>query len=261
MMHRERALMAGALRDALRPRRLLATLLLIGLPAALGVLWRVFTPAADFVPEDAYDRLVPSLIFSFALTILAVIYGTGVLSQEIEQKTIVYLLTRPVPRWRLLLSRFAAALLVIGVTVTLSALLLALVLFGPGGLAAAGVGRDLRALLIGVLAYASLFLMIATLLPRPLTYGLLFVFGWETWVPSLPGAFARLSVMSYLRALAPHEAAVESAGGGFLQAFNPPKAIPPAQAWWTLVLIAAVSLAVSLVVFSLREYAPRDDVE
>jgi hypothetical protein len=54
---------------------------------------------------------------------------------------------------------------------------------------------------------------------------------------------------------------VESAGGGFLQAFNPPKAIPPAQAWWTLVLIAAVSLAVSLVVFSLREYAPRDDVE
>ena len=260
-------LFRSALRDAVRPRRLFIALLVTLLPPLVGLAWRLLTPAADFVPSDVYDSLVPGLIFSFSLTILSVVYGTGVISQELEQRTIVYLLTRPLPRWRILLARFAASLLVVMTITAASVLLLAVIVYGPKGFSEAGVWLDVRALLIGALAYGALFLLLGATTPRPLIYGLLFVFGWETWVPALPGAFARISVMSYLRVLSSREIGggeqSGDAGGNFLLAFsNPPEMnISQNQAWLILVLTAVIALLGALLAFSRREYAPRDDSE
>ena len=255
-------LLKTALRDAVRPKRLTTALVLVLLPALIGLLWRSLTPAKKFVPDEVYSNLAASLVFGFILTILSVIYGTGVVSQEMEQRTIVYLLTRPIPRWRILLAKFVGSWLAITLTVCLSALLLALVVYGPGkmGGKSAVLLRDLRILSVGALAYGSLFLLIATLLNRALMYGLLFAFGWESWVPSMPGAFGKLSVMSYLRRLAPHVIENDESAEGFLSAFNP-TTIPIRQAWLVLTLLILVALLAALVVFSTREYAPREDVE
>ena len=250
-------LLRTALRDVVRPKRLATALVLVLLPAAVALLWRMLANKGDFVPDDAYNALAASLVFGFILTILSVIYGTGVVSQEIEQRTIVYLLTRPVPRWRLLLAKFAGSALAITVTVWASAVLLAVVVYGPGRAFSGPLGRDLRILPVGALAYGSVFLLLATLLPRPLTFGLLFAFGWESWVPNLPGSFGRLSIMAHLRALAPHVASEKSAG--FLDLFDTD--IRPWQARLVLSLVIVLALLASLVVFSVREYAPREDTE
>lgn len=260
------SLFRSSLRDALRPRRLAITLVVSLLPALLGLLWRLLSPAGKFDAESVYDSLVPGLIFSFSLTILSVIYSTNIVSQELEQRTIVYLLTRPIPRWRILLAKFAASLVIVWGTTMLSVVLLAVVLFGTR-LGAAGVGPDLLALLLGGLAYGSLFLLLATLLARPLIYGLLFVFGWETWVPTLPGSFAKLSIMTYLRALSAREitpdAAPANPDGNILLMFGsaPKVEVPVSQAWMALIGVTIVALAAALFVFSTREYAPRDDAE
>lgn len=261
-------LMRTALRESLRPRRLLIAVLLTLLAPAIGLLWRVLTPAADFDPAEVYDSLVVGMVFSFALTILSVVNGTGVVSQEVEGRTIVYLLTRPLPRWRILLSRFVVSLGVVVAVALLSALLLALAVFGPARLAEAGVATDMRALAVGALAYGSVFLLLGAAVSRPLTWGLLFVFGWETWVPRLPGSFAKLSIMSYLRALASREvvASAESAQGGgdnILLAFSkPPQVeIAPSTAWLVLLGLSAAALLGALVIFSVREYVPREDAE
>ncbi len=260
-------LFRSALRDALRPRRLIIGLLVMFLPAFVGLAWRLLTPGGEFSPDNAYDSIVPSLIFSFSLAILSVVYGTGVVSDELEQRTIVYLLTRPLPRWRILLSRFLANLIVIMAITVGSVVLLALAVYGPKAFADAGVGLDIRALLIGACAYGALFLFLGTTMPRPLITGLLFVFGWETWVPKLPGAFARISVMTYLRVLSSREAASAQqdpgAGGNFLMSFSSPPQldITQKQAWVILSLTALVALAASLFAFSVREYAPRDNAE
>jgi len=250
-------LLRNALRDAFRPKRLTAAVLLALLPAAIGLLWRSVATKGNFAPADAYNSLAASLIFGFILTILSVIYGTGVISQELEQRTIVYLLTRPVPRWRILLAKFVGSVIAISATVCISALLLALVVYGPGELGAGQLGRDLRILPVGALAYGSLFLFLATFLPRPLTWGLLFVFGWESWVPNLPGSFARLSIMTHLRALAPHPGSAKTAQ--FLDDFNPD--IVRWQAWAVLGGVIFLALLFAIIVFSTKEYAPREDVE
>jgi ABC-2 type transport system permease protein len=261
-------LMRSALREALRPRRLLIAAILTLLPPAIGLAWRLLG-GAEFEPDSVYDSLVVGLVFSFTLTILSVVYGTGVVAQELEQRTIVYLLTRPLPRWRILLAKFLVSLGVVAGVSVLSALLLALAVYGPAVRARSGVRQDLVALLWGALAYGSVFLLLGAAVARPLTWGLLLVFGWETWVPKLPGAFARMSIMSYVRALAAREVTADpesagaSGGGNLLLAFaRPPQLeIPAGTALGVLLGISAFALLLAIVVFSNRQYLPREDAE
>lgn len=258
-------LIQNALRDAVRPKRLLIALLLILLPPILGVIWRTFSPAEEFNAGEVYDSIAMGLVFSFTMPILAVVYGTGVVSQELEGRTIIYLLTRPLPRWRILLSKFVVCVFVVFAITALSIVFLALVLFGPSRFAEAGVPKDIPALLMGAITYGSVFLLLGAAIPKPLTYGLMFVFGWETWVPRLPGQFVRTSVMTYLRVLSQRELTADNPNpdGNILLALSTPPEIeiPASQAWLILGIITAVCLAAALLVFTVREYAPREDTE
>src|SRR5205807_4004161 len=121
-----------------------------------------------------YNTLTPLLIFGFILVIPAVVYATGVISSEVEQKTIVFLLTRPVARWRILAAKFAAAALVVTLTSWAALALLAIVALSPSGLGKSPLMHDLAIAPIGALVYGSLFLLLATLINRPLLWGLLY---------------------------------------------------------------------------------------
>src|SRR5687768_3493867 len=109
-------LLKQSIRDMLRPKTLILAALIIALPVLIAVLMRVARPA-QFDPVEAYNALSLHLVFGFSLVILSIVLGTGVITQEVEQKTIVYLLTRPVPRWRIAAIKFLAAFLLILVTV------------------------------------------------------------------------------------------------------------------------------------------------
>ena len=159
-------LFRSALKDLLRPKKLIAALILALTPCLIALAWRVIVPASEFKPDEAYNRLAEQLVFGFLLVILACVFATSAVSQEIEQKTVVYLLTRPVPRWRILLMKFAATFAVTTVTVWLASLLLALSTHGLSGWSGSGVGRDLLIAPVACLAYGALFLLLATVFSR-----------------------------------------------------------------------------------------------
>jgi ABC-2 type transport system permease protein len=255
-------LFRASLRDMLRPRRVAAAVLLATLPVALAIAWRSTTPGAAFNPGLVYNIMAGGIVFGFTLVILAVLFATGVVTQEVEQKTIVYLLTRPVSRARVLLARFAAAAVTVTAIVWVSCVLVALVAYGPADIAQSRLARDLLVLPIGVLAYGSVFLLAATIIPKPLIYGLLFAFGWESWVAMIPGSFQRMSIMAYLRVLAPHPQMATSERGPaeMLQALNP-ETIAVHTAWLVIAALIPVALGLALLAFSVREYAPKDDAE
>lgn len=258
---RDAVLFLSALRDLTRPRRLLVAALLTALPAAVALLLRIVVDPGNFRPLAVYNVLVPGLVFGFILVILAVLFGTGVVSQEIEQKTIVYLLTRPIPRWRLLLPRYLAAVGAICVTGWAATVLVALVLLEPSALLKAPVRRDLLILPVGAAAYGSLFLLLATLIHRPLIWALLYAFGVESWAPYLPG-IQKISVMAYLRVLAPHASLEpESVDVREMVTVLTPAAISERTAWIVLLCVAGLGLAAALWLFSTREYVPREDTD
>ncbi len=262
-------LFRSALKDLLRVKKLVAAGILIAVPCLLALALRLIGTAEPFSAAETYNRLSESLVFGFLLVILACVFATSTISQEVEQKTIVYLLTRPIPRWRILLMKFAATVVVTTVGAWLASLLLALATYGLSGWGASPLGRDLLIMPIACLAYSALFLLLATISTRPLILGLLYAFGVETWVPALPGNFKMLSLLSYLHVLAPHAAAiapiVEDTGGDpfALSAAAPAAAvdsITPLLAWGVVAGVIIVGLMAACFAFSTREYVPREDV-
>jgi len=259
---RDYYLFITALRDLTRPKRLLATALLVAIPLVIAIVWLTGRLGVAFESAIVYNTIEPGIVFGFVLVITSVIFGTGVVSQEIEQKTIVYLLTRPIPRWRLLLVRFAAVMVAVIVPLWFATIALGLIAYGPSEIAHSPVGRDLLILPVGALAYSGLFLLVATIINRPLMWGLLFAFGWESWVPNLGGSFKYVSIMSYLRTLSDHpETKSQSMDLTNILASLNPVTITTTQAWMVLIPLIAISLSAALLIFSHREYVPRDDSE
>jgi hypothetical protein len=145
-------------------------------------------------------------------------------------------------------------------TAWLASLVLALATVGTRGLGHSGLLRDIGILPVGALAYGALFLLMATLIDRPLMLGLLYGFGWESWVPSLPGNFKYLSLMAYLRVLAPHTGMSDDsvAQNPLLAAVNA-DVISDRVAALALIVVILGALAAALAIFSTREYVPREE--
>lgn len=251
-------ILSNTLRDMVRLKRLSAVVLLVVLPAVIAAF--IKSVSTSILPLELYNNFMQFLVFGFVLVILSVIFGTGVITQEVEQKTIVYLLTRPTPRWRILLMKYLAVAILTILTSWLAALTLGLATVGPEGFSTLPLARDFGMLCIGALAYGALFLLLATLLTRPLLFGLLYAFGWESWMPSMPGKFKYLSLMAYLRVLAPHVKQQQMQ----INPLNPfayllTDSIPRYVAWAALIGIIVGGLGAALVFFSVREFVPREE--
>jgi ABC-2 type transport system permease protein len=195
------------------------------------------------------------------VALASAIFTTAIISQEVEQRTIVYLLTRPVPRWKLLLIRYLASVLVVGVLGVIGALLTSWGAFGSLG----GndlLGKDVMALLVGAFAYGALFLFISLIFNRAMLVCLLFAFGWETSVPNMPGSMNSLSILTYMQAIAEHPASQDQSKLlGIASGALGDNTIPPDRAWGILVGIIIVMLALSAWWFTHFEYVPREDAE
>ncbi len=76
----------------------------------------------------------------------------------------------------------------------------------------------------------------------------------------LPGNFKLVSIMTYLRALAPH-ARPERATVDITSLFDVlnPEMVSTSLAWTVLSIATACFVLMALVVFSVKEYVPKDD--
>src|SRR3954464_12012666 len=83
------------IRQHLHGRRLFVLVALYLLPCALAVILRSFTPAPPDLLEFA---LVFNLLPHGLAPLTALLYGAGIISDEVEEQTLTYLLLRSVPR-------------------------------------------------------------------------------------------------------------------------------------------------------------------
>lgn len=251
------AVFTQALREYLRFRRLVPWMLLSLLCLLLAAMWQHLDKGASSVDRYA---LVSSILVFKLLALASAIFTTAIVSQEVEQRTIVYLLTRPVPRWQLLLVRYLASVVVVTLLGIFASVLSSMGAYGGGFASNPLLGRDALALFVGALAYGALFLMVSLLFNRALIICTLFAFGWESSVPSLPGDIYRLSVYSYLQPIANHPT---SGGSGLLAALANAKATDITQTTAFLVLGAATALLLAAAAwwFTNNEYVAREDAE
>lgn len=192
----------------------------------------------------------------FTVPVLGAFYGTALIADEVEDKTITYLFTRPVPRGAVLVGKYLAYMACTGLVV-LPSVMVVYFLIVPlrGGSLGAGfpaLVKDLALLGLGLAVYGAVFALIGASFKRPLLTGLIFIFGWEPAVTAFPGYLKRFSVAYYLQALVPHAMPQDGTIGVLQSIFRETPSLGASLFW--LILIWAVGLTLATQAVERREY-------
>jgi ABC-type transport system involved in multi-copper enzyme maturation permease subunit len=198
-------------------RRTIFLALVVGAPVALAILFRVLdimgfagmrVGSRTIQGPTIFGIFIWMLYLRFIVPVLGVFYGTSLIADEVEERTVTYLFTRPIPRGAVLVGKYLAYLVATALVVLPSVMLVyfAVIPIGSGGLAGSfpALLSDLAMLGLGLAAYGSLFAWIGAQLKRPLVIGLIFAFGWEQIVMLIPGYLRRFTIAYYLQGLVPH---------------------------------------------------------
>ena len=156
----------------------------------------------DMTGREWFDELFRTIIVPTILPLATVILATNALGNEIEDRTMVYLILKPIRRSRIILEKYSAVVQSTWIAMVLG-MLVSWVMASQGNviddidvLAAA-----VLAVLIGVLTYGALFLALSLIVPRALIAGIMYVLFWETLLGRIiPGA-RLLSIQHYVQSL------------------------------------------------------------
>lgn len=243
-------------RDNLRIGRLIGWGLVALVIFGITLVWK---RVANMTPVESYGQIVDIIVFRF-LALAAAVASTTVITQEVEQKTIVYLLTRPQPRWWILLGRILAAATTTAVIGWMALLGAGIAMFGGAVFGQPSFQKDILVIALGALAYVSFFTFLSLLVNKALIVCLLFAFGWEGFVQNMSTAMSRISISTYLNALADHPQ-VQNNGMAFLSG-DLAAAKPSQEACWAALLgIFAGCALLGMWWFSTNEFIAREDAE
>src|SRR5262245_43102353 len=231
-------------------RRSVFLALVVGGPVVLATVVRL---VATLVPSSSlringamvggpsiFGMMICRLYWLFIAPVLGVFYGTALIDDEVDDKTITYLFTRPIPRGAVLIGKYLAylACTVLLILPTVMVVFFLIVPLGGGSIGQSfpSLLTDLGMIAAGLAAYGAVFGLVGARLKRPLVVGLVFAFGWEPTVMLVPGYLKQLTVAYYLQALVPHAMPEDSTLGAILQVFND---VP--SAWASLVALAVIT--------------------
>lgn len=236
-------------------RRSALMAVLLALPIAFALLYRFVLVAklpARLRGFDLYAVIVALYYVRNALPLAALFYSVSLIADEVEDKTITYLFTRPIRRVSILLGKFFAYLTTT-LTLTLPSIVITFFLLmtarGFDGVSASvhHLFRDMGVIALTFLTYGAFFTLLGVGLRRPVIPGLLFLFGWEL-LALLPGYLPRLTITAYLRSLIPHRPPDE----GLAEVFG--QTLPTALCVEAIAGMVVFFLGAALWIFSRKEY-------
>ena len=239
--HRRPTYLASALRifdlslgEMLWSRRSVFLALLVGGPVVLALVSRLvwlMVPTESFringetvTGAGTFGLMIWLLYVRFIVPILGVFYGTALIADEVDDRTITYLFTRPIPRGAVLSGKYLAYLACTVLLILPSVVIVFFLMVPVGGNGVASAFPlllgDLGMLAAGLAAYGAVFAWVGARVRRPLVAGLVFVLGWEPAVLLFPGYLKRLTVAYYVQALVPHAMPQDSAINVLMQVFS-----------------------------------------
>ena len=184
---------------------------------------------------DFFNGLSRELVIGTLVPLAAALFGTTAFGGEMDDGTLVYLLIKPIARWRLVLSKYVVAVLST-VAVMIPALLLPwLALSGPELPANIVIGYLVGGT-VGAAIYCALFLSLGLASRRALVIALSYVIGFEGVLSRNMVGMKSLSVREFAVALS------QAASQGAIQITS--YVVPMTTVWTmsTILLIGALAL-------------------
>ncbi len=253
-----------SLGEMLWSRRTIFMGLVVGLPVLMAVVVRLFDLAgASGIRVNnmavngpaIFGLMVWAFFVKFSVPVLGVFYGTSLIADEVEDKTITYLFTRPIAREAVLIGKYLAYLACTIFVVLPSMVLVWILVIPMGGSLGANfldLVKDLGIVAVGLAVYGAVFAFIGAYFKRPLLIGLAFIFGWETAVLAFPGSFKLFSVAYYIQGLVPHAMPNDSFASMMQAIFRETPSLTTSLATMALILVVFLGFAARIV--ARREY-------
>lgn len=247
----------------LRGRRAFVTAAVFVLPAAIAALlvWFSHMPKhSSITSEEIYIAVTTGMLATVLVPFLGLFWGSALINDEIEGRTLVYLWTRPSGRVLVFWYKFIMMIVLFAIFSACSLALEYAVSFYSEGTSAVVsnlrmVFWDSLAFVLAGAAYAGLGFLLACFFRNPLGIGLIYVFGAESFTALLPGYLKLFSIRHYLYVLSSHPKT--DAPKGFLK-FLGESDTTETQAIVTLICLAVVFLIAGGVVLKLKEFSRAD---
>lgn len=214
-----RSLFVLSLRQMLGGRKIWVLGVFLSLPILLLVL--ILAASGFDLPEDPdFDveghamSVFLYVVYPQVLCVLAsLLYGASLLAGEIEDKTLTYLFTRTLPRWKVLVGKYVATALALSLLIVLSMSVAYAICGFPVGL------RIWTALAVtsvcACFGFTAVFCLLGLLVPRrAIPAGLIYAVLFEGFLSTVPAAVNELTVSYYLRSLGWHIADIEIPANG-----------------------------------------------
>ncbi len=252
---------AYAARQITETRKTLFLVILLMVPPVLGiVVRRVAEPGTEF-----FSRFIPNVYVVFLLQVVCLFYGANLIRDGMEERTLQFLLTRPVGRPRLLLGFYLGMLAVVLPLILLSAFasFVACRAGLPGGLfgdpaANAALLNMLWVFALGGVFYSALYLLFGLVFRWPTIIGVVYVGIFEWVLGFLPGPPRALSPSGYLEVLLQDHFVTRArlaeleTNSTWAQAFS----VEKSTAWLALALFYAAILTVAFLIVRGKDFLP-----
>jgi ABC-2 type transport system permease protein len=166
-------------------------LLLVPLPLVLIGL----TLIGHLAHPDATDWQRPIIVglgFAVIVPLVSLIIGSSVIGSEIDDGTIVHILTKPIPRWEIVLSKLAVAAGITGLVNGAMLFVCGAIIDGLRVAVGLGVGG-----VVASVCYSALFVALSLVSRRPVLIGLVYILLWEGLLTNLLTGARSLSIEQY----------------------------------------------------------------
>ena len=176
-----------------------ALIVLLGiLPIALAVVVVIAEGDDKSFSSNFVNILLDGLLVGGILPIVTMAMSTAAFGNELEDKTLSYIVLKPIPRWHIVLPKFLASIIIVGPLIVASGAIAAWIGMDTDPRISLAVGL---ALFAGVTAYASIFTWAGLVTTRALAFAIVYVFVWEGLISSFINGVDYLSVRGYTLAI------------------------------------------------------------
>jgi ABC-type transport system involved in multi-copper enzyme maturation permease subunit len=219
--------------------------------------FRAMMNDAEYLNDWAFLNFSRWVVFTmhlgFLMPLFTLAFASAGFGQERESRTMLWLLTRPLPPWAIYLGKYLGSLpwCILG---SMGGFLVLCLVGGSQGWRAFLVFWP--GILAGTLGLSALFHWLGAVVRRPAIVGLVYIFFFETVVANLPGSLKQLSLNYYTRSILYQEAtqSLASVRPEQLEVYQP---VTPETAWLTILL---VMLGLTLLgMFAFRRQEPSEE--
>ena len=166
------------------------------LPVALTFLTQMLARKVDGFDSRLSLQVFHGVLVSIILPIMAVVAAPGGIREDLEQRTLPLILSRPVPVWILPFAKGALWSLWGGLWLAVA------------GLGLTALGADLGtaalqalALVLAFWAELAFMSLMVLVLKRGTLWGAIFLFGWENLLRVLPATLQRLTILHHVESI------------------------------------------------------------